>query len=62
MGIITNYARRSADVLGKYSKDYFLKDSSCHSFIWESKSHFQPITGYEGVLGKAMSCQPGVVA
>jgi hypothetical protein len=32
-----------------------------HSFVRKIKSHFQPITGYGGVLGTAMSCQPGVV-
>jgi hypothetical protein len=59
MGMISNYTRRSAGVLKQYSEDYFLKDNSCHSFIWEIKSHLQPITGYGGVLGTAMSCQPG---
>src|ERR1700746_3969387 len=27
----------------------------------EMESHFQPTTSYGGVLGTAMSCQPGVV-
>jgi hypothetical protein len=42
----------------RLEKRFFWKDSSCHSFIWEIKSHFQPIIG---MLVTAMSCQPGVV-
>jgi hypothetical protein len=61
MGMISDYTRRSAGVMGKIFRRLFLKDNSCHSFIWEIKSHFQPITGYGGVLGTAMSCQRGVV-
>jgi hypothetical protein len=60
MGMISNYTRRSAGVLNNILK-LFLKDSSCHSFVWEIKSHLQPITGYGGVLGTPMSCQPGVM-
>jgi hypothetical protein len=60
MGMISNYTRRSTVCWNNVLKIIF-EDSSCHSFIWEIKGYFQPITGDGGMLGTAMSCQPRVV-
>jgi hypothetical protein len=61
MGMISNYTRRSTGVLEQYFEDYFGKTAHVILFIWEIKSHFQPITIME-VQGTTMSCQPGVVS
>ena len=61
MGMISNYTRRSTGVFEKYLKIILAKQLMSFFYRAEIKSHFQPITGYEGVPGKAMSCQPGVV-
>jgi hypothetical protein len=55
MGMISNYTRRSTGVLAKYFEDYFGKTAHVILFIWEIKSHFQPImvmegAGYDDVL------------